>query len=230
MSATSIMINAHSAVDMELIAITNRVRELLYIEQEWLRKEERLILNIEHATDPSTIKSFKEQLEQVIKIRKEQQEKTRECQKYQALHEQLRATEAVRAAIRKGRNNGESYRAYSWRLEHLDHVYKICELPSHEELLKDLQLTVPSFVINTMELRNNIRQIAEGSPEKKIDRVDVFIKYLGNMWGPDDANERKRSWTASIGSAQTDVASSRSDRPIKKPRRGTSGSHCGNGC
>ncbi|KAG0317349.1 hypothetical protein BGZ99_006357 [Dissophora globulifera] len=230
MPATSIMTNAHSTVDMELIAITNRVRELLYIEQEWLRKEERLILNIEHATDPSTIKPFKEQLEKVVKIRKEQQEKTRECQKYQALHERLRATETVRAAIRKGRNNGESYRAYSWRLEHLDRVYKICELPSHEELLKDLQLTVPSTTVNLIELRNYIHQIAEGSPKKKIDRVDVFIKYLGYMLGPDDASERKRSWIASIGSAQSDVASSRSDRPNKKPRRGTGGFYCGNGC
>jgi hypothetical protein len=108
----------------------------------------------------------------------------------------LEKEEQAKAAICKGRREGESYEKYAWRLERIVRIYKICESPTHSTALKFMKATIPSEVLNSMNLRfaieNALKDVNADQVPLEITRADQFYTCLERMEGPDDCEERKR--------------------------------------
>ncbi|KAF9163798.1 hypothetical protein DFQ26_002131 [Actinomortierella ambigua] len=116
--------------------------------------------------------------------------------------------EEARVAIWKGMRPGESYERYAWRLKRVLRVFEIQDSLSGASLLEVMKLTIPSDVMNTMNvwhglqtLSNYVSRLKTDVPPRPPPKVlgqdaitnpDDFCLALEKMVGPDDCEDRQK--------------------------------------
>ena len=92
-----------------------------------------------------------------------------------------------------GRNKGESYKAFGFRLNRLVEVYKVRDLPKHSDVAHSLRMSIPSLTLTVMQLAEAVKRLTTfvGMPMLDVETLDFLMEAIPNVHGPDDATEWK---------------------------------------
>ncbi|KAI1286614.1 hypothetical protein EDD11_010581, partial [Mortierella claussenii] len=92
-----------------------------------------------------------------------------------------------------GREKGESYKSYYYRLNRLIEVYKVKELPKHADVTQTLRMSVPSLTLTVMEIAEVQQQMLKfiGMLMPDVTTLDFLMKAIPQVHGPDDTPEWK---------------------------------------
>jgi len=103
-------------------------------------------------------------------------------------------SEEVELFAKAGRDKGESYREFEYRLRRLVEVYRVKELPKHADVASSIQMSIPSLALTVMQMGQVMKMMLQhiNMPMPEVNTLDFLVDSISNVHGPDDCDEWKK--------------------------------------
>ncbi|KAF9345683.1 hypothetical protein BGX26_002877 [Mortierella sp. AD094] len=103
-------------------------------------------------------------------------------------------SEEVDLFARAGRDKGESYQEFEYRLRRLIEVYRVKEPPKHADVALSIQMSIPSLALTVMQMGQVMKMMLKhvNMPMPDINTLEFLVDSISNVHGPDDCDEWKK--------------------------------------
>ncbi|KFH62711.1 hypothetical protein MVEG_11238 [Podila verticillata NRRL 6337] len=138
---------------------------------------------------------------------------------------------AIEKFANSGRTKNESYGEYGYRLERMTEVYQVPELPQCAEITDTFKKSIPSVILNIMEIREVLRLVLEKVPIQIPDfnSLPFVVSGLKHLHGPDDtpayqaAHEKRKRAREALEAEEESLSQSSRHKKAKFHGKGSKG-------